>query len=74
VAFNADGSRLVSTGSEVLVWDLSVEGWRTRACKIAGRNFTEEEWTRYLPDEKYRQTFRRGELVNSRGTALKPDP
>ena len=74
VAFNVDGSRLVSAGSEVLVWDLSVEGWRTRACKIAGRNFTEEEWARYLPDESYRRTFRRRQLMDARGAALKPDP
>ncbi len=74
VTFNLDGSRLVSAGSEILVWDLSVEGWRTRAGKIAGRNFTEEEWARYLPDEPYRPTFRRGQLTDARGSALKADP
>jgi WD40 repeat protein len=74
VAFNLDGSRLVSAGSDVLVWDLSLEGWRARACAIAGRNFTEEEWARYLPDENYRPTFRRGQLMEARAAALKPDP
>jgi WD40 repeat protein len=74
VAFNLDGSRLVSAGSEVLIWDLSVGGWRARACRIAGRNFTEEEWARYLPDEKYRSTFRREQFLEAHGTGLKPDP
>jgi WD40 repeat protein len=73
VAFNASGSRLVSAGSEVLVWDLSFEGWLARACSIVGRNLTEDEWARFLPDEKYRPTFRRGLLTEAHEAVLRSD-
>ena len=29
--------------------------WRDEACTLAGRNLTEEEWERYLPNEGPRQ-------------------
>lgn len=29
--------------------------WRREACRLAGRNLTDEEWARYLPDEGPRQ-------------------
>jgi hypothetical protein len=25
--------------------------WREEACELAGRNMTEDEWHRYLPDD-----------------------
>jgi WD40 repeat protein len=37
----------------LISWDISVEHWTTRACAIANRNLTHEEWTRYLGAEPY---------------------
>jgi WD40 repeat protein len=43
--------------SEVRVWDLDPASWRARACDLAGRNLTREEWRRYLGEEEpYRAT------------------
>jgi len=37
------------------VWDLNPDDWAQRGCVIAGRNFTTDEWNRYLtPQEPYR--------------------
>lgn len=71
VTFSPDGSRLVSAGSEVLVWDLSLKGWLERAGSIAHRNFTHDEWKGFLPDEKYRPTFPQGLLMETHEAALK---
>jgi len=73
LAFTGDGSRLVSAGSEVLVWDLSLDGWLQRASAIAERNFTPSEWTEFLPDEKYHPTFALGLLMEAHEDALKND-
>jgi WD40 repeat protein len=73
VAFSPDGSRLVSAGREVLVWDLSLEGWLDRAGSIAGRNFTEDERERFLPDEDYSPRFPQGLLMEAHEAALKGD-
>lgn len=54
--FNADGSLLVSSGGEVVLWDLSPDSWLKKACEMAGRNFTLNEWHQYFPDEEYRLT------------------
>ena len=73
LAFTGDGSRLVSAGSEVLVWDLSLDGWLQRASVIAERNFAPSEWTEFLPDEKYHPTFVLGLLMEAHEDALKND-
>ena len=31
-------------------WDLDEAHWQAQACAAAGRNLTQEEWDRYLPD------------------------
>jgi len=54
--FNADGSLLVSSGAEIVLWDLSTKSWLKKACEMAGRNFTQNEWHQYFPDEEYRLT------------------
>ena len=40
----------------VRLWDMDPEAWRARACTIAGRNLTQAEWDRYLPDVPYEVT------------------
>jgi YD repeat-containing protein len=57
IAFHPDGEHLVAgTENSVLLFDLRYGLWRDQACRIAGRNFTEQEWGKYLPHEPYQQT------------------
>lgn len=57
LAFSPDAKRLVSTAEgDVVVWDVSIESWRERACTLAKRNLTPEEWDRYLGDRPYAKT------------------
>jgi len=46
------GSQLVTVANNGTVrrWDMDPAAWRARACTIAGRNLTQAEWQRYLPD------------------------
>jgi WD40 repeat protein len=55
VAFSADGQTLASGSRDgtIILWHVS---WQEQACRIAGRNFTWEEWQRYLPDRPYELT------------------
>jgi WD40 repeat protein len=34
-------------------WDVSPAAWSQRACEVAGRALTEEEWERFLPGRAY---------------------
>jgi WD40 repeat protein/class 3 adenylate cyclase/energy-coupling factor transporter ATP-binding protein EcfA2 len=48
--FTPNGSKLVvvygdGTG---FVWPVSVKAWERHACAVAGRNFTREEWSRFV--------------------------
>ncbi|MGH2785720.1 MAG: hypothetical protein ACRDJ1_10700, partial [Actinomycetota bacterium] len=48
--YSPDGNTLVvvyDDGSGV-VWPVSTEAWQQHACSVAGRNFTREEWRRYV--------------------------
>jgi WD40 repeat protein len=57
-AFTPDGTRLivVSDTGAAWVWDVAPTDWLTRACAVAGRDFTQEEWQQILPDRAYQQT------------------
>lgn len=57
VAFSSDGLQLASAAEgDIVLWDVNVESWRTRACTIARRNLTIEEWDRYLGEQPYRKS------------------
>ena len=57
-AFPGDGRRLIAQyfDGQTWVWDIDPSSWRDRACSIAGRNLTQDEWKKYLPDRPYRRT------------------
>jgi WD40 repeat protein len=55
IAFTRDGQTLVSGGGDrvILEWDVDLMSWQQRACRIANRTLTPEEWGRYLETEPY---------------------
>jgi WD40 repeat protein len=58
-AFSPNGKLLAVGGLETLamLWDVDPAVWPRRACAIAGRNLTREEWELYLPPRtRYRAT------------------
>ena len=60
VAFSPDGTTLAVSERRQMLWllDGSAEQWIARACRVANRNLTPEEWARYVPDQPYRETCR----------------
>jgi WD40 repeat protein/DNA-binding SARP family transcriptional activator/energy-coupling factor transporter ATP-binding protein EcfA2 len=55
VAFTPDGRYLftVFSNGSGYRWPASVGAWADHACAVAGRNFTREEWARYVPHHSY---------------------
>jgi WD40 repeat protein len=60
VAFSRDGRTLasghyvyssLSDAPSLFLWDVDPASWRDRACRIAGRNFSAEEWREYQGTE-----------------------
>jgi WD40 repeat protein len=57
-AFTPDGRSVVvisDTGAG-WVWNVDQSDWLTRACQVAGRSFTPQEWQQFLPDRPYHAT------------------
>jgi WD40 repeat protein len=50
-----DGRRLLMTNGDGrgAVWDIDPESWLQRACAIANRTLTREEWEEFLPGRPY---------------------
>jgi WD40 repeat protein len=59
-AFTPDGTHVivVSDTGAGWVWDIDPTDWLARACAVAGRNFTQQEWQQILPDRAYQPTCR----------------
>lgn len=58
LAVSPDGRRLISVSYDgtVIVWNVDWDSWRERACQLANRNLTPEEWTQFFGSEPYRET------------------
>jgi WD40 repeat protein len=57
-AFTPDGHSVVvisDTGAG-WVWHVDPADWLERACAVAGRSFTTQEWEKLLPDRPYHET------------------
>jgi WD40 repeat protein len=55
VDLSPDGRRLLQTHGtgQGAVWDVDPESWAERACALANRTLTPEEWERFLPGRSY---------------------
>ena len=53
-AFSPDGRHLVTPGFDgaTVVWDLDPDAWLAAACDLAGRDLSDDESARYLPDRE----------------------
>ena len=53
ITFTPDGKRLVTghSNGQLGIWDVDVERWPQRACEIANRNLTHEEWKAFVGGE-----------------------
>ena len=58
LAYTPDGSNLLvmSKDGSGTIWPTSVSAWMDHACAVAQRNFTHEEWSRFVPGYPYQRT------------------
>jgi WD40 repeat protein len=55
LAFTPDGRRLLISSPTGLttIWALAPSVWTQQACQVAGREMTQAEWHKYVPDRGY---------------------
>ena len=46
----------MSGGNGTVLWSLDPQLWRDRACHLAGRNMSQNEWVNIMGDIPYRTT------------------
>ncbi len=58
VWFDATGENVIVASEDGGVWTFpsSPDDWAARACAIAGRNFSRDEWSELMGDRPYRTT------------------
>jgi WD40 repeat protein len=58
VFYYPGGRRLLTITplGRVTRWDVDPESWKRRACKVAGRNLTRDEWRDFVGDRPYHTT------------------
>jgi WD40 repeat protein len=60
LAFSPNGYTLTSAGGDdILIWDINPASLAHKACRIAGRNMTYDEWRQYMGDKDYRKICER---------------
>ncbi len=52
--FSLDDAQLISNGG--IAWNVNPLSWFARACQMANRNLTEQEWRTYMDDKLYHKT------------------
>ena len=55
ISYLPDSTRLVAAATDGRTWtiDTRTSTWVERACKTAGRNLTQDEWSRFFPNKPY---------------------
>lgn len=58
LAFSPNGALLASGSDDgsLMLWDMSPESWVSRACRIANRDLTSDEWNQYMGSQAYHET------------------
>jgi len=61
LVFVDHGTRLISGGQDgtLIIWDTNLTTLSQRACEIANRNLSKQEWQRFVPDEPFRMSCTR---------------
>jgi WD40 repeat protein len=60
VGFDPNGTQLVTMYEDGtgLVWDVDPDRWKQRACSVASRSLTREEWEELLPERSFQPACR----------------
>jgi WD40 repeat protein len=60
VGFDPKGNQLVAVylDGTGLVWDVDPDHWKQRACSVANRTLSREEWKELLPERRYQPACR----------------
>ncbi|MBW4490632.1 MAG: CHAT domain-containing protein [Trichocoleus desertorum ATA4-8-CV12] len=60
VAFSPDGKTLASgnLNNKIILWDIYPASWINKACSIANRNLTPEEWEQFMKDSPGDRSYR----------------
>ena len=55
IDLSSDGRHLLEIhgNGQGAVWDVDPESWKRRACDLANRTLTREEWEEFLPGRPY---------------------
>ena len=55
--FTADGNHLLAVYGDgtAILWDVNPAAWEARACTVAGRSLSQNEWSDLLPNQPYQQ-------------------
>jgi WD40 repeat protein len=54
VTFSPDGKFLATASTQIILWDMNKTSWIAKACKLAGRDFTQGEWQLTFGDQPYK--------------------
>jgi WD40 repeat protein/tRNA A-37 threonylcarbamoyl transferase component Bud32 len=60
IDLSSDGRQLleIHANGQGAVWDIDPESWKRRACVLANRTLTREEWDEFLPGRSYEPACR----------------